>query len=156
MNELHLSESTMTRLLTHVATEEERLSCAAHLSVCDRCLKHYTDLLTDEICLAPAQSLAPQVRNTLVRQTANSFFRRCAAAAAAVLLAMTFWMTDIFSSIVPKTSVPSASVQTHSNQISDQLSGFFCHLSDSLTELTLTHSRPRADANGAETIVKES
>ena len=157
MKKEHLNEILLVRLIAGEATEAERLACAEHLSSCDRCLKKYTALLTDEICLTPPEGIAQRVKAELRRRAANSFFTRFAAAAAAVILAMGLWLTDAFTFIVPDKDSPllSAPVQEPRDSISDRLNGFFNGLSDSLTELTLTLPDPR-DADGADHNIKES
>lgn len=158
MKKNHINDALLVRLIAGEANEAERLACAEHLSTCDRCLKQYTELLTDEICLTPPETVAQRVKTELRRRAANGFFTRFAAAAAAIILAMGLWMTDAFSFIVPDRDTPvlSAPVQEQRVSISDRLNGFFNGLSDSLTELTLTYPDPRADENGADSTIKES
>lgn len=156
MKKIHLSDTLLVRLIAGEANEAERLACAEHLSTCDRCLKQYTELLTDEICLTPPETVAQRVKTELRRRAANGFFTRFAAAAAAIILALGLWMTDAFSIIVPDRDAPmlSAPVQQQIS-ISDRLNGFFNNLSDSLADLTLT-TDPYADADGADHTIKES
>jgi len=156
MKKKHLSDTLLVRLIAGEANEAERLACAEHLSTCDRCLKQYTELLTDEICLTPPETVAQRVKTELRRRAANGFFTRFAAAAAAIILALGLWMTDAFSIIVPDRDAPmlSAPVQQQIS-ISDRLNGFFNNLSDSLADLTLT-TDPHADADGADHTIKES
>lgn len=157
MKKKHLTDPLLVRLIAGEANEAERLACAEHLSTCDRCLKQYTELLTDEICLTPPETVAQRVKTELRRRAANGFFTRFAAAAAAIILALGLWMTDAFSIIVPDRDAPmlSAPVQQQIS-ISDRLNGFFNGLSDSLIELTLTYPDPRADESGAYSTIKES
>lgn len=158
MKKKHINDALLVRLIAHTATEEERLLCAEHLSTCDRCLKKYTDLLTDEYCMTPQMSVAERVRAELRRRAMNGFFLRLGTAAAAIILAMALWMTDVFTFIVPKADEPilSAPVQEQRVSISDRLNGFFNGLSDSLSELTLTYPDPQAGADGADSTIKES
>lgn len=157
MKKEHLNDPLLVRLIAGGATEAERLACAEHLSTCDKCLKKYTTLLTDEICLTPPQSVAQRVKAELRRRAASGFFTRLSAAAAAIILAMGLWLTDAFSFIVPDKDAPilSAPVQEQRVSVSDRLNGFFNGLSDSLTELTLTLPDPH-DADGADHNIKES
>lgn len=158
MKKKHLTDPLLVRLITGEATEQERLFCAEHLSTCDKCLKKYTTLLTDEICLTPPQSVAQRVKAELRKRAMNGFFTRLAAAAAAIILAMGLWMTDAFTFIVPDKDTPILSIPVQEQRIglSDRLNGFFNGLSDSLTELTLTYPDPQADADGADSTIKES
>lgn len=158
MKKEHLSKALLARLIAGEANEAERLACAEHLSSCDKCLKKYTALLTDEICLTPPEGLALRVRNEVRRRAANGFASRFAAAAAAIILAMGLWMTDAFTFLVPDPNSPALSspVQEQRVSISDRLNGFFNSLSDSLIELTLTYPDPRADESGADSTIKES
>lgn len=157
MKKKHLTDSLLVRLIAGEANEAERLACAEHLSICDRCLKKYTALLTDEICLTPPETVAPRVRTELRRRAANGFASRFAAAAAAIILAMGLWMTDAFTFLVPDPNSPALSspVQEQRVSISDRLNGFFNGLSDSLIELTLTYPDPRA-ADDGDHHIKES
>lgn len=157
MKKNHLNEPLLVRLIAGEATQTERLYCAEHLSICDRCLRQYTVLLTDEICLTPPESIVQRVKNELRRRVASGFFNRFAAAAAAIILAMGLWMTDAFTFIVPDKDTPilSAPMQEQRVSISDRLNGFFNGLSDSLTELTLTSPDPRA-ADDGDHHIKES
>jgi len=158
MKKKHLTDPLLVRLIAGAASEAERLACAEHMSTCDRCLKKYTDLLTDEICLTPSESVVQRVRTELRRRATSGFFTRFAAAAAAIILAMALWMTDVFSNVVPDADAPilSAPVTEQRISLSDRLNGFFNGLSDSLTELTLTYPDPRADESGADSTIKES
>ena len=153
----HLNDVLLVRLISGEATETERFSCAEHLSICDRCLKKYTRLLTDEICLTPPDPIAPRVKHALRKRVADNAFRRCTAAAAAILLAMGLWLTDAFTFLVPGKDPPSLSapVQRERIDLSDRLNGFFNDLSDSMTELALTYPDPRTADDGDSTI-KES
>lgn len=95
----HLTDEALRAAMDGALDEMGRLEVAEHLSFCDACLVRYTDLLEDDVLLAPAQPLTAGVMERVRRKVVRLVFSRYAAAAAAVVLAVTFWSTGLFRDI---------------------------------------------------------
>ncbi len=86
----HLEEDALLALLRDELPDElARLELAEHLAYCDLCLQRYTDLLAEEILSTPQNSCRDTLWQRLRLRTLAFFSQRYAAAAAAVLLALT-------------------------------------------------------------------
>lgn len=93
----HLSEQGLQALVYGTLNEDQRLQAAEHLSVCERCIMRYTDLLTDSVCLQPEQDMVlPVSRAIRARRVWRVLTGRYATAAAAVMLTFTMWSVGAF------------------------------------------------------------
>lgn len=95
----HLTEEALRAAMDGALDEMGRLEVAEHLSFCDGCLLRYTALLDEDALLTPAHPLTPGVLERVRRSVVKLVFSRYAAAAAAVVLAVTFWSTGLFRDI---------------------------------------------------------
>ena len=95
----HLTDEALRAAVDGALDEMGRLEVAEHLSFCDACLVRYTDLLEDDVLLTPSQPLTEGVMERVRRKVVRLLFNRYAAAAAAVVLAVTFWSTGLFKDI---------------------------------------------------------
>lgn len=95
----HLTDEALRAAVDGALDEMGRLEVAEHLSFCDACLVRYTDLLEDDVLLTPSQPLTESVMERVRRKVVRLLFNRYAAAAAAVVLAVTFWSTGLFKDI---------------------------------------------------------
>ncbi len=103
----HLTDEALRAAVDGALDEMGRLEAAEHLSFCDDCLVRYTNLLEDDVLLTPSQPLTEGVMERVRRKAVRLFFNRYAAAAAAVVLAVTFWSTGLFKDISTiRTRVP--------------------------------------------------
>lgn len=113
----HLTDEALRAAVDGALDEMGRLEAAEHLSFCDACLVRYTDLLEDDVLLTPSQPLAEGVLERVRRKAVRLLFNRYAAAAAAVVLAVTFWSTGLFKDIstirVREPEPPAAQSERH-------------------------------------------
>lgn len=88
-----LSDEGLNALASGSLDELERLEAAEHLSYCDHCMDRYTALLTEDILEPPPRSVRSTVMTTIWVRVMQNTYGRAAVAAAAAVLALTFWRT---------------------------------------------------------------
>ena len=136
----HLTDEALLALIHSQESDDlTRLEIAEHLSYCDRCLQRYTELLAGQSLLVPAVSCQAVLWQRIRQRAIRIFTSRYAAAAAAVVLALTVLWSDMpLSAII--TTVPSEPpVLTEQwnrslDSLLDRVQTAFDHL-DHLTEL---------------------
>lgn len=77
--------------------ELNRLEISEHLSFCDRCVDRFTALLTGEALELPVPDLAETIMQRVRRKAKTIFFNRYVTAAVAASIAMTLWVTGVFT-----------------------------------------------------------
>lgn len=106
-NNGHLTEEALQALIWEQDLSElERLEIAEHLAYCDRCLQRYTVLLADVPLLSPEVSCQATLWRRIRQRTIRIFTSRYAAAAAAVVLALTMLWSDVPRTIREQLPLP--------------------------------------------------
>lgn len=91
----HLTDDALRALIQQADLDElTRLELSEHLSYCNRCLQHYTELLTDDVLVFPAHSCRTTLWTRVRRRAARIFLNRYATAAAAVGIALVMVWSD--------------------------------------------------------------
>ena len=75
--------------------ERTRLEIAEHLAYCDLCLQRYTQALTEDALLSPAESCRDTIWRRIRQRTVRILTSRYATAAAAIALALTLVWADV-------------------------------------------------------------
>ena len=88
-----LSEEGLQALVGGQLDETQRLEAAEHLAYCDRCMDHYTALLTDDVLEQPPRSARGAVMGTIWIRLMQNTWGRAAVATVAAVLALTMWRT---------------------------------------------------------------
>ena len=92
----HLTDDALRALIQQADLDElTRLELSEHLAYCDRCLQHYTELLTDDVLVFPAQSCRETLWTRVRRRAARIFLNRYATAVAAVGIALVMVWSDV-------------------------------------------------------------
>lgn len=120
-NNGHLTDEALKAMIDGAELDElARLEIAEHLSFCDECVLRYTDLLTDDALLQPPHSAAPGVLERIKKRARMIFFNKYTSMAACALLALTLWMTGVFSLELPKEGAKAlASLNQRTTEISE-------------------------------------
>ena len=132
----HLTEEALSAWAEGALCEEQRLSVAEHLAVCDACLLRMANLedggLPTEL---PEKDLVTPALQTVRKRRAPEVFKRCGIAAAAACFAFLTWRFDVFappeSELKPQPTRPN-SAQVLAAQLSDGLFAWGTDLSDTL------------------------
>ena len=86
----HLTQRAVAALVRNEDLDERtRLEIAEHLAYCDLCLQRYTQALTEDALLSPAESCRDTIWRRIRQRTVRILTSRYATAAAAVALALT-------------------------------------------------------------------
>lgn len=101
-----LTDEALRAVRDGALDETARLEASEHMSFCDACLLRYTDLLTDDVLVAPPAPLAPTVMRRIRGRTLRVAVNRYARVAAVAALALALWSTGVFDSLVPKPAGP--------------------------------------------------
>ncbi len=96
-----LTDEGLQAVVDGTLDEMQRMEAAEHLSFCDECLVRYTQLLTDDVLIAPDETLVPSVMKRVKSKAAQIFFNRYTRVAAAVALAMVLWSIGTFDHFIP-------------------------------------------------------
>ena len=131
-----LTNEGLRALTENQLDELQRLEAAEHLSYCNRCLKRYTELLTENALQDPPRDLAGPVRRSLLARMMHTVWGRSVVAAAAVVLAFGMWQAGLFHSSLwqPDSALPLAVSDTFV-QAGDELSQLFDSLNQNLSRL---------------------
>lgn len=137
-----LTDEGLHAVIDGTLDEMQRLEAAEHLSFCDDCLVRYTDLLTDDVLVAPKETLVPSVMKRVKNKAVQIFFNRYTRVAAAVALAMLLWSIGTFDYFVPsgkemKSGIPeqpTAPIST-SRQIKDFFESAHQKIYDSVQQI---------------------
>lgn len=123
----HLTEQALQALVQeHDLTELERLEIAEHMAYCDHCLQRYTALLADVPLRSSEVSCQPTLWRHIRQRTIRVFTSRYAAAAAAVVLALTMLWSDVPCTIREQLPLPEE-LPPITERWSDSLDKFSSH-----------------------------
>ena len=120
-NDGHLTDDALKALIDGTELDElARLEISEHLSFCDECVLRYTDLLTDDALMQPPHPTAPGVLERIKKRARMIFFNKYTSIAACAILALTLWVTGVFSLELPKEgSKALASLNQRATEISE-------------------------------------
>ncbi|HAN44488.1 MAG TPA: hypothetical protein DCP97_03760 [Ruminococcaceae bacterium] len=95
----HLTDYALKALShsQHELTDLQRLEISEHLSFCDDCLIRYTELLSDDVLIAPPEPIAQTVMQRIKKRARAVFLNRYVSVAVAAGFAVVFWTTGVFS-----------------------------------------------------------
>lgn len=87
----HLTDKTLSALVSGGLDELSRLEVSEHLSYCDRCLDRYLSLISASKLEAPAHSCREPLMRRIRRDARRFLESRLAAAAAAIVIVVSLW-----------------------------------------------------------------
>lgn len=91
----HLTEYAFELLLNGGGNELERLEISEHLSFCDDCMIHYTNILTDDTLIIPKDSVLSSVMSHIKRRTRRIFMNKYATVTVAACFAIILWNSGL-------------------------------------------------------------
>ena len=93
----HITDEGLRALVAVELDEMGRLEVSEHLDFCDRCVERYSEMLTDDLEIAPPVEIAPVVIHKIRQRTRVVFLNRFTRVSVAAVLAIVIWVGGFYT-----------------------------------------------------------
>ena len=145
----HITDEGLRALVAEELDEMGRLEVSEHLDFCDRCVERYSEMLTDDLEIAPPVEIAPVVIHKIRQRTRVVFLNRFTRVSVAAMLAIVIWVGGFYrNGILNPSDEHLEQVATTARSIQDKIWNWSSNLDQLLSGFNSFLNSPRPEEPG--------
>lgn len=145
----HLSDEAFRMLFSESLDHMQSLEVSEHLSYCDECIAHYTDLICDDSLLEPLEPMAPIVLAQAKKSNRVLYLQKFFSVTVAASFALVFCIGNLFQPVGSlKTGRLAGAIQSSSQNVVEQSQKITSEIADSFNQFWNGIMRSQSDGFG--------
>ena len=145
----HITDEGLRALIAEELNEMGRLEVSEHLDFCDKCVEQYSEMLTEDLEIAPPVEIASTILRRIRQRTRAIFLNRFTRVSVAAVLAIVIWIGGFYrNGILSLSDEHLEQVATTARSIQDKIWNWSSGLDQMLSGFNSFLNSPRPEEPG--------